>query len=222
MIPSHEKIRQLLVRLNLPIECMLRIWWVRHCDGAIVNSPIIIAKLITSHPLTGADHNADRNLNCADWLISAPECPLLICYDDPWCPGERGGGAGQFILFLMLKVSVARRPQATALGHRHETPAQWSQQLSAPHHPHYCHVSAQEAFTCKFNSFGFVLMANSDLDRITSLWPSWSFTNLKLLFEFLSAADDIIANICVYKADGGWPGVITRDLIKWNWLLLDI
>lgn len=110
------------------------------------------------------------------------------------------GGAGQFILFLMLKVSAARRPQATDTRPGHSGHNNYQ--------PHITRIiamsgvrSAQEAFTCNFNSFGVVLMAkvvaNSDLDRITSLWPSWSFTNLKLLFEFLSAADDIIADMCL-------------------------
>ena len=120
--PNHEKIRQFWSDLSTSWfvismyaeNLMSETFWWSHCKQSNYHcSPDHLS------PTHWADHNADRNLNCADWMISAPECPLLICYDDPWCPGERerewGGGAGQFILFLMLKVSAVRRPQATTL-----------------------------------------------------------------------------------------------------------
>ena len=50
-------------------------------------------------PTHWPDHRADRNLNCADWMISAPEWSLLICYDDPSVQA-RGGGGSRSIYFV--------------------------------------------------------------------------------------------------------------------------
>ena len=61
------------------------------------------------------DHRADRNLNCADWMISAPEWSLLICYDDPsvQARGEGGGVGSRSIYFVSHAKGQLGSVQAT-------------------------------------------------------------------------------------------------------------
>ena len=101
--------------------------------------------------------------------------------------GGRGGGSRSIYFVSHAKGqlgSVQATGHSTGGAPRHETGVQWSQQLSA-------NITSIIA-----SSEGRVIWITLPVYG----WTDHAISDFKLLFEFLSAGDDIIANICVYKA----------------------
>ena len=100
---------------------------------------------------------------------------------------RRGGGGGSRSIYFVSHAKGQLGGAAT--GHSTGAPdtrpgVQWSQQLSA-------------------NITSIIASSERRVIWITLPvydWTDHAISDFKLLFKFLSAADDIIANICVYKA----------------------